>query len=414
MLRSTVRLHTHGRAPVRRRGGRRVTSNGSGPGGDTAQQPPSSLGAATSASEAPPRPPAPARLQQHGADRTGLLLIPCLFPGTEGTRLAWGHLCPPVQRADKADGRKMGCCDPGLSPSITSLISHRPRNPVCRPSRCSTVAADRLGGISWRREWGRNHTPTRGESPGEAALPSPTPAWFLPALHPSQSRAIKPFSQLIPTDAGCALLQILFPDRGIAYREALALGGCVGPQRAGPWDGGFGGGDRRTVAMERLPPGLHRHQEIYLFFFLLGFHCWRAALSRHSLPVPGTCGAPCAVASTNRARRENNIHGGEGRGARRDRRGAEGAGRGWRRDRVIPRWWLPGSSQARTVRFQHNLLQLLLGQRATGLGSSIHLEKVGAGWGNPAHGQWSPQGQGSTQSIAQRGQQPCALEAPLG
>lgn len=100
-------------------------------------------------------------------------------------------------------------------------------------------------------------------------------------------------------------------------------------------------------------------------------------------------------------------HGGTGEG----QRGLGGDGDG---TALSPGWWLPGSSQARTVRFQHNLLQLLLGQRATGLGSSIHLEKVGAGWGNPAQGQWSPQGQGSTQSIAQRGQQPCALKAPLG
>lgn len=71
-------------------------------------------------------------------------------------------------------------------------------------------------------------------------------------------------------------------------------------------------------------------------------------------------------------------------------------------------WWLPGSGQAGAVRFQHQLLQLLLSQRVTGLRSSIHLEKVGGWLGKPCP-RWSPRGQGSTQSISQRGQHPCLL-----
>lgn len=94
------------------------------------------------------------------------------------------------------------------------------------------------------------------------------------------------------------------------------------------------GGHRRGEAKERLPSGLHRHWEI---IFFLGFCCWRAALSHHSLLVPGTCGTPHAAVSRDHARHENNIHGGETRGAQQGRRGTKGAGRGWRQGWVVPR-----------------------------------------------------------------------------
>lgn len=87
--------------------------------------------------------------------------------------------------------------------------------------------------------------------------------------------------------------------------------------------------------MERLPPGLHRHREI---FFFVGFRCWRAALSPvtacrclahaahhtrwRAQPVPG-------VRTTSMAGKDEG-HGRAGEGQRGLGGDGDGAGRGWR------------------------------------------------------------------------------------
>lgn len=71
-----------------------------------AQQPPASLGV----QRLQVKPFCGPQLPSGSTELTeGLFLVSHLSTGTEGTHLAWGHLCPPVQEADKADARKIGC-----------------------------------------------------------------------------------------------------------------------------------------------------------------------------------------------------------------------------------------------------------------------------------------------------------------
>lgn len=164
---------------------------------------------------------------------------------------------------------------PWMSLSIASLIPH----PVCRQGHCSAVATDQLWGTT-RREQGVITHPHR-----EVPRQTPAAAWSLPALHPPQAGQQTP-SQFIPADTGCPLLQILFPDGGIAHGEAPGRRDCSG-QHAGAValvEGQENGGNGAS----RLPPTTGT------LFFSPRFRCWRATLSHHSLLVPGTHGSkPC-------------------------------------------------------------------------------------------------------------------------